>query len=329
MSRQQEYIWSCDWGSSNFRLRLVNCGTLEVRTEERAQAGVSSLVASAETRAEREILFADYLKQAVTRLTERVSSDLHLPPQTPIMISGMATSAHGWCELPYAEVPAVLEPAALKTGTIRIPGNPICFISGMRTGTDVMRGEETELIGLTQWEQWAGSIGSGLTAVILPGTHSKHVYLENGKILDFHTHMTGELFGLLGTQSVLRHSLQGETDWDEEGVRAGVEAARKFPLSRALFMVRTGTLLRNERPSFSRGFLNGLLLADELRDLVEDPQVNTITVCAGTKVAALYQAAMRALHSGPHWVFVPPNIVDSLTPMGHVAIHRSFPDTES
>src|SRR5439155_22401473 len=68
---------------------------------------------------------------------------------------------------------------------------------------DVMRGEETQLLGLgTLWPGFSG-------VVCLPGTHSKWVQLTGRRVERFATAMTGELFEVLRTHSVLRHSFAG------------------------------------------------------------------------------------------------------------------------
>ena len=43
--------------------------------------------------------------------------------------------------------------------------------------------------------------------LILPGTHSKHIYVRQESVIDFRTVMTGELFDVLGRNSLLRASV--------------------------------------------------------------------------------------------------------------------------
>ena len=72
---------------------------------------------------------------------------------------------------------------------------------------DVMRGEETQLLGVTEPDF------TGL--VCIPGTHSKWVRIEAGRIVEFSTYMTGELFSVIARHSILAHAV--ETANDEAG----------------------------------------------------------------------------------------------------------------
>ena len=66
---------------------------------------------------------------------------------------------------------------------------------------DVIRGEETQIVGLIDREPGFAGIA------ILPGTHSKWARIDDGAIADFQTFLTGEMFELLSQHSFLRHSV--------------------------------------------------------------------------------------------------------------------------
>src|SRR5690606_1274417 len=115
---------------------------------------------------------------------------------TPLVISGMASSAGGMIELPYAAVPSAADGSGFIVKTIEESGSfrhPIHIISGVRTADDAMRGEETQLAGCflspdTHAEE---------QLFIIPGTHSKHIAVKEGRITGFKTYLTGEFFSLL------------------------------------------------------------------------------------------------------------------------------------
>ena len=66
-----------------------------------------------------------------------------------------------------------------------------------RFGTpDVMRGEETQLVG-------AVAADEASVLAVLPGTHSKWARVDRGRVVDFTTYMTGELYGVLLSHSIL------------------------------------------------------------------------------------------------------------------------------
>ncbi len=129
----------------------------------------------------------------------------------PIAISGMASSSIGWQELPYARLPMSLDGSGLlwrdaEPLSLGDTEHRVILVSGARTDTDVLRGEETEVIGLFnlgELEQFQAR-----SLVIKPGTHSKHVQVADGQLVDFATFMTGELFDVLSRHSILRYSIE-------------------------------------------------------------------------------------------------------------------------
>ena len=78
---------------------------------------------------------------------------------------------------------------------------------------EVMRGEETQVFGVLE-----AMGGSGLAC--LPGTHSKWVRVEGGRIIGFTTHMTGEAFGALRGHTILGRMMR-EGPAGRRAVRCG------------------------------------------------------------------------------------------------------------
>ena len=197
----------------------------------------------------------------------------------PIVISGMAGSSIGWKELPYARLPFRLDGSDAVVNEIE---TDTFLISGVRSEEDVMRGEETELLGL--------EIGREKAVAILPGTHSKHCVLRNGAMVSFRTFMSGELHALLGSHGILRQSVG--PGWDEAAFLEGIDASIREPLTSSLFKVRTRSLLHGKGPESNGSFLSGLLIGSELSALPEG--VPLILAAAGS-IAAPYRLAFRAL----------------------------------
>ena len=140
---------------------------------------------------------ARYEAVLTSQLERLLASHPSLPASCPLVISGMAGSSIGWREVPYAALPFRLsgedvrsiEPAVTDP---RLRSRRIVLMSGVAGDWDMMRGEETEILGLAHW---AGPDWSrGGATVVLPGTHSKHVAVADGSIRGIHTHFTGELF---------------------------------------------------------------------------------------------------------------------------------------
>ena len=206
-----------------------------------------------------------------------------------VLICGMAGARQGWLEAPYLEAPADLR--GLLDGAVHpaMPDGRIApaILPGVcqKAGADnVMRGEETQLLGLA-------ALTPGFSGVVcMPGTHSKWAQLSGTRIEHFSTAMTGEMFEILRTHSVLRHSLAGDLDGPGrvDGFAAGAEAGLAHPeqLLGTLFQVRAGSLLSGRRPDWCAGYLSGLLIGTEIgsnRHLIGNepvPLIGSPALCA-------------------------------------------------
>jgi 2-dehydro-3-deoxygalactonokinase len=267
---------SCDWGTSTFRLRLVEQGVVaEVRSDE----GTAKLAAQPGDRA-----------TAFRSTLARGLEQLQAPPSCPVVISGMASSSIGWKELPYAKLPFSLDG---RDAVWEKLDDRVHLISGLRSETDVLRGEETEALGLV------AQLGREMpfeAVFILPGTHSKHLEVNPGGIATFRTFMTGELFDLLARQSVLRHSTDPEAPFDRAGFLEGVEESQRRPLSSTLFRVRTRQVLQKKDAPSNTSFLSGLLIGAELATLRSTDVA--VIVAAEERLRTAYAAAGEALGFG-------------------------------
>jgi len=260
-----------DWGTSNLRAWGMSESGASVSTAS-SDRGMGKL--------KREE-FAGALGEIVETL--QVSGPVD------VLICGMAGARQGWLEAPYLEAPTDLR--GLHAGAVHpdagndrytvsiLPG--VCQRHG---GENVMRGEETQLLGLaTLIPDYSG-------LVCLPGTHSKWAQLNGTRIEGFTTAMTGEIFEVLKTHSVLRHSLTGDLDGGERdaGFDAGASdgLARPADLLGQLFRVRAAALLSGRDPSWCAGYLSGLLIGTEIaanRNQIGNtpvPLIGSASLCA-------------------------------------------------
>ncbi len=185
----------------------------------------------------------------------------------PLVAAGMVGSAQGWREAPYVDCPAGAE--ALAAGLLAVDAGAeltLHIVPGVRhVRPDVMRGEETQCLG-------ALALQPGLAehcTLLLPGTHSKWLRVERGRIVDFQTYMSGELYALLRDHSILGRPAHaaGEVTSDEafdRGVTA-VRAAPRAGLSPLLFGTRALVLAGRLEAAHSLDYLSGLLIGEELR----------------------------------------------------------------
>jgi 2-dehydro-3-deoxygalactonokinase len=185
-----------------------------------------------------------------------------------VLVCGMAGARQGWMEAPYVDAPALLTALGRHAVAPHMESRQFAVrilpgVCQRREGVeDVMRGEETQLLGLL-----AGRPGFAGT-VLMPGTHSKWVSLAEGRIDRFESAMTGELYEVLGHHSVLRHSLAGETmgPATEAGIAAGLEAGLNDPgrVTSLLFKTRAAALLSARGPDWCSGYLSGVLVGAEV-----------------------------------------------------------------
>lgn len=294
----------------------------EVETDD----GAAHLAAQTEP-ADRPARFGSVLIAALGRLATRYGQPLD---DLSAVISGMASSSIGWQELPYARLPLPLDGEGLVWRELPrpagFPAGRLLLISGAATSRDVLRGEETQALGLFQLDQFATAKSRAL--VIMPGTHSKHLRIDNGSIEDFQTFVTGELFDVIGSHSILRHSISHDSSLDllstgelASAFRGGVEQAAELPLSAALFQVRTRQLLDAQADSSNRAFLSGVLLGSELAHL-KRPELASypLILCAAAPLANCYATALEALGIAERLTVVSSSDFQRLTALGQAVV---------
>lgn len=292
---------SCDWGTTALRLRLVDARSGRVLASSRGEQGIAATFAAWKTAgalpAERWGHFARVLAQHLARIVAETGG---VPASVPLIISGMASSSMGLRELPYGGLPLACDGTALVTE--RIPAlahlaHPIILISGVRSADDVMRGEETQLVGACALGAAGDPAWLRHRHLVFPGTHSKHVEVRDARAVGFRTFMTGEFFDLLATKSVLANSVTPGTDFGTEenlaAFHAGVRAGAAGPVLNAAFHVRTRALLQHAAATENYHYLSGVLIGAEVRELTAADAPITL-VGAGPLLAA-YVHACRAL----------------------------------
>lgn len=187
-----------------------------------------------------------------------------LGADTPVVMSGMIGSAMGWQEVPYVDAGLPLEALGRHLVAVDAPtlGRPVAIVPGCRWRgdgrVDVMRGEETQLLG-------AVALGLRDGWFVLPGTHSKWAEVRDGRLVAFHTYMTGELFALLSTQGTLGAASRDPVT-SPAAFEAGVGAARDAALSNALFGCRARVVSGDLPASFAASYLSGVLMGAEWHD---------------------------------------------------------------
>ena len=262
-----------DWGTS--RLRLFLCAGDGTVMERREGPGIAEAGARAGE------FFAGLTKDWDKRL--------------PALLSGMVGSTIGWREAPYRSCPAA--PGAIADAALRFEadGRDVVIVPGLSCTNasglfDVMRGEETQLLGALCLKP---EFAQGRHLFCQPGTHAKWVLVEDGAVIRFQTALSGELFALLSQHSVLARGA-GPADPGSDAFSAGAAAAKdEAGLLHLLFSTRSrqlsGEIARQDAVSYLSGLIVGAEIEAALRLFAPKGQV--VLICTPT-LAALYEAVL-------------------------------------
>jgi len=324
-----ETIICCDWGTSSFRLKMVIVANGTIIATKSSGEGIAVihrewLASQIALKTCQTDFFLAHLNKRVEELLGSLASK---PTIDAIVISGMASSSIGLIELPYAQTPFSLDGKQTCFKIIEpseILQYPVLLISGLRNNDEVMRGEETQLIGIASI---LNKIGKDRLTCILPGTHSKHVQLSNGTITGFQTFITGELFQLLSQKSVLSNSVsQPEkaepiTDAEKSAFIEGIHVTKNLTLLHTLFSVRTNQLFDRRTKTENAFYLSGILIGSELRTLKNNKTECIVLVC-GQSLFSLYQLALKALQLDSISTFLPPEISEESAKEGQLKIFK-------
>ncbi|MBF0279105.1 MAG: 2-dehydro-3-deoxygalactonokinase [SAR324 cluster bacterium] len=237
-----------DWGSTSFRAYLLDHDG-KIRDSLSSPMGILNVP---------EQKFEEVLEGLIGHWQKTYSK--------PDMIaSGMIGSRQGWKETPYlstevglTDLAGALEKISLKQGSSFwiVPGMMVTDAHGI---PDVMRGEETQVLGWTAEDK---------EVFVLPGTHSKWVLCEQGRIVGFSTFMTGELYQILKKYSILGKLINGELEHPVsfiKGVRNS-QLNQYSGLLHNLFSTRTLALDHQIKSEHLAAYLSGLLIGSEIRE---------------------------------------------------------------
>jgi 2-dehydro-3-deoxygalactonokinase len=288
----------CDWGSSNLRLALLN-GEGEVIQEYADGGGVVVLRQQGLGTDE----LVAHLRNGLTTLAGRGNTDIS---SLPMIISGMAGSSLGICEVPYASLPFLVGGEGLTAhdaGPLSGIEQNVSIIAGVCSAEDVMRGEETEAVGLMD------GLGLRNALVILPGTHSKHLRIRNGRICAFKTFMTGEMFQVVAANTILKHALNAaEADpFDDHGRSCfleGLEMARSSDLLHELFTLRSRVLLKRMPILGNFHRLSGLMIGYELFQ-IEAIEGSPVVLGGAGALYDRYRLALERINSSFQMIEIP------------------------
>ena len=316
MESENSFI-SVDWGTSNLRIRFVSEQDFQIKGEYFYDHGLKKVNKIWEKSKD---IFPNKKKFLLDKLLEYIDKTLFEHANIKnIIISGMASSSIGIQELDYSTIPFDLFNPNIIVKKIEWKEKIISLISGIKKSDDIMRGEETQVIGITD-----EFINQDNVLIIIPGTHSKHIYCKDGIITDFKTFMTGEIFNCLCENTILSQSTEYDNFKEEYEISFlnGVDQIKKgFSLVNAAFKIRTNDLFKKKSKRDNYHFLSGLLLGEELLKL-DLRKTNKIVVYANPKLAKIYTTALKRLETKKEIICVPEKKLAKSQALGQFKIYK-------
>lgn len=278
-----------DWGTTRARAFLISA-TGEVLERRSADQGIQSVPAG-----------------GFPAAFEAIAGDLRkAAPEASIVLAGMVGSRNGWIEAHYVACPSSPDEIAAAGMKVTLAdGSPATILPGLSCDEgafDVMRGEETLIVGL--------GLDDGIAC--LPGTHSKWALIEGGRISRFASFMTGEIYGLLRQHSILSRLAEEPSAEDTaRGAAEGLAAsARPGGLLNTAFASRSEVLAGRMPGGVVGPYLSALLVGHEiagaqaLLGLTDRVHLVADGVLAQSYGAALTSLGIEAKLTTPEAAFV-------------------------
>ncbi len=216
-------------------------------------------------------------------------------PGALCLISGMAGSRQGWQEAPYCPCPAGF--AELSQHLLWLQPDRIALVPGLSCldadtlhTPDVMRGEEIQIFGALHMA------GRDSATLVLPGTHSKWVQVQGGRVTQFQTFMTGEVFALMSQHSILGKTMDLQGAFNEAVFLQGVDQSQQSDsVLHHLFAVRTLGLFERLNAAQLPSYLSGLLIGEELSHRAASIHTEPVILIGSEALTLRYTLALQHL----------------------------------
>jgi 2-dehydro-3-deoxygalactonokinase len=206
----------------------------------------------------------------------------------PLLLAGMVGSNRGWVEAPYVPAPAGLD--AIAAALVQ-PQPGVFIVPGVRfddvAHPDIMRGEEVQFLGARA----LGLIGDGLAC--FPGTHSKWIEVEDGRIARFRTIMTGDLMAALKARSILTDLLDHEPGMGDAFIDGIDHAIDTADLTAALFTVRARVITGGLAAADAASRISGLLIGTDVRIGLGRLRADVVPVIGTPALTARFALALN------------------------------------
>ena len=304
-----------DGGTTNTRLTLTD--GKHISDKIKLKIGAGSCI-------DNKALYVSEIKNGIDALLKR--NALTETQIECIIASGVITCEFGLCHLEHTTAPVGIEElhnALHKTVLSEITTIPFVFIRGVKTATDdfakadMMRGEETEIMGL-----YDAAYGDCL--YILPGSHSKLISVNvDGKIADFSTMLTGEMIAAFTKETVLKAAVDLNTEsLSSAYLLRGYDYAAEYGINQALFKVRVLKNIFAETAEHVYSFFMGVVLCDEIQQIIKSGKRKI--VIGGRKQIKEATALLLREHSTVEVIVLSDEAVDNATVLGAIRIYTKL-----
>lgn len=286
-----------DWGTTSVRAyRMGRNGT--VLAERSAPHGIMQVAATASAQ-------AVALETSFAMSLHGLCADwLAAYRDAPIVACGMVGSQQGWVEASYRLTPAVLNSPDFELSVVEFDADRrLYIIPGILDSKDlpdVMRGEETQILGALELDEDNGKLEKK-QLFLLPGTHSKWAQVTGRTITEFSTSMTGETYSLLKDQSILSKLVEPSSaaKWEafERGVRVSQRSSGAVDVMLTAFSARTLVLTDRLHRTEVSDYLSGLMIGAEIRSVISEwpsSALPPITICGNQELSSRYTRALES-----------------------------------
>ncbi|MDP4134089.1 MAG: 2-dehydro-3-deoxygalactonokinase [Bacillota bacterium] len=251
-----------------------------------------------------------------------------------ILASGMICSDMGLYSIEHIKVPADAKKIAENSVLVslkNITEIPFVFIPGVKNDCDytdpssiskmdVMRGEETEIIGIMKLLDAKGPVIG-----VLPGSHTKIVEInKNNEIASCYTSLAGEMIRAISENTILKNSLGNDfvLKVDKEYLYKGFDYCEEHGLNTALFKIRMMSNYLNLSHMEMYSFLFGAVLKDDIK-LIMNCYLGTKVLIGGSNpFREAFAILLKRFIDSANIVELSDEVVKLCTTVGAAAVYN-------
>ena len=268
-----EIDWiAIDWGTTNFRAWIIKNN--KILKEINRPHGIKNIPNKN---------FEDILNKNI-KIPKKNNRKIK------IISCGMIGSKQGWLDTGYNKNLNLTKNNLVKVKT-KNKNIDFYIVKGLsqKQPYDVIRGEETQILGyLESDKKFSGFI-------CLPGTHSKWIKITAGKLINFKTYMTGELFEIISRNSILKYSINDKKINLKTFKNSVILSQKKyFNLFDYLFEFRSRALLTKKK-YYPKSELLAYLIGNEIKSNINELRNFKVIIIGSDFNSKLYSQAMQIL----------------------------------